>query len=237
MIRFVLDLNIEIKKLSETEVGIVGEIAATDFEQYRSGALAYLKENTELPGFRKGHVPESILLERLGKMAILEEMAERALRDIYPKIIAENKIEAIDRPQISITKIADGNPLGFKILQTVLPEIKLPDYKAITKGLKTPDVKESKTSGVDGERRAKIIEAILKETAIPLPAIIVERELENMVSDVKNKYGSKSSEVELRAGLRAVAEGRIRVGFLIEAIAKAEEIEREKVFELLESLA
>ncbi len=60
-------------------------------------------------------------------------MAEMALSEHYPKIIDEEKIDVISRPEISITKIARNNPLGFKIRTSVLPEVKLPDYKAIAK--------------------------------------------------------------------------------------------------------
>ncbi|MEK7535666.1 MAG: trigger factor [Patescibacteria group bacterium] len=221
-------MEVKITELSATEIEITGEIAWEEFEKYRPQALAHLKEHTELPGFRKGNVPENILREKLGPMKILDEMAGLALRATYPKIIAENKIEAIDRPRINVTKIAEGSPLGFKITQTVLPKIKLPDYHSIAKTI-------SKEILDKNERRAKIIQAIMKEVKIPLPGIIAERQLEEMVRDIKNKYGSKESDVELRAHLRPIAEERVRVGLLIESIAIAENIEATKVLEFLES--
>ena len=137
--------------------------------------------------------------------------------------------------KIAEAKIADGNPLEFKIMQTILPEIKLPDYRKIA--IQTLGVEGAQTPSVDRDkRRGMIIDAILKETRIPLPAIIVERELENMVGEIKSRYGSKASEVELRAELRPITEGRVRVGLLVESIAKAEKIEPQKVLDFLESL-
>ena len=56
-----------------------------------------------------------------------------ALSEYYPKILEENKIDAISRPEISITKLARKNPLGFKIKTATMPEMKLPDYKQIAK--------------------------------------------------------------------------------------------------------
>ena len=41
-------------------------------------------------------------------------MAIIAMEKAYPKIIAEYKIRAIGRPEISITKMEENNPLGFK---------------------------------------------------------------------------------------------------------------------------
>ncbi|KKP59919.1 MAG: Trigger factor [Candidatus Nomurabacteria bacterium GW2011_GWF1_34_20] len=64
-------------------------------------------------------------------MPLLEEMAEVALQENYIKIVEENKIDAIGRPQIAITKIAKGSDLEFKITTAVMPEMKLGDYKKI----------------------------------------------------------------------------------------------------------
>lgn len=120
-----------VKKLPQSRVEIEGELEAEIFESYLDKALKKLGENVELPGFRKGKVPENILMSQIPENKILEEMAELALQDHYPKIIEENKIDAISRPEIAITKLARKNPLGFKIMASVLPEVKLPDYKKI----------------------------------------------------------------------------------------------------------
>jgi FKBP-type peptidyl-prolyl cis-trans isomerase (trigger factor) len=58
-------------------------------------------------------------------------MAERAIAHMYPHILEAHNVDAIGYPQISITKIAEGNPLGFTATVTVIPVITLPDYKAV----------------------------------------------------------------------------------------------------------
>jgi len=72
-------------------------------------------------------------------MAILEEMAELALPKSYVDILIDNKIDAVSRPEVHITKLAKGNPLEFKATTSVMPEIKLPDYKSLA----TTEVKKS----------------------------------------------------------------------------------------------
>lgn len=128
-----LAMKSTINKLKNSEIEIEVEITADVFESFRKKAVSNLAEQIEIPGFRKGKVPEEILTQKLGEMAILEEMAEFAIRDSYPKIITENKIDPIGRPEVSITKIAKGNPLSFKLKTAVFPEIKLADYKSIAK--------------------------------------------------------------------------------------------------------
>lgn len=122
-------LKINIKKLPNSEVEIEGELESNAFEAYFKQALKKLGEKVKLDGFREGKIPENILLANIPEMQLLEEMAELALGEHYPKILEENKIDAISRPEISITKLARNNPLGFKIKTAILPEIKLGDYK------------------------------------------------------------------------------------------------------------
>jgi len=120
-----------IKKLDKSEVEITGVLEANEFIKYEDKALEKIGERLELPGFRKGKAPVGIVKENVKEMELLEEMAEQALYEVYPKILEENKIDAIGRPQISITKIGKGADLEFKIATAVLPEMKLPDYKKI----------------------------------------------------------------------------------------------------------
>lgn len=126
-------MKITVKKLPKSEVEIEGELEAELFETYFKKALAKIGENVELDGFRKGKVPESVLLSKIPEISILEEMAEMALSEHYPKIVEQEMLDAISRPEISITKLARNNPLGFKIKTATLPAIKLPDYKKIAK--------------------------------------------------------------------------------------------------------
>jgi trigger factor len=138
-----------VRKLPKSEIEIEGEIAADIFETYFTQALKKIGENFKLDGFRKGKIPESVLISKIPEISILEEMAEMALSEHYPKIIEEEKIDAISRPEISITKLARRNPLGFKIKTAVLPEIKLPEYKEIAKNILRSDLGNSKRSDFD----------------------------------------------------------------------------------------
>ena len=124
-------MNITVSEKNDTEVEISGEIPAEDFKKERETVLKSLSLSLPVDGFRKGHVPEHVVVSKVGEDKILHEMAERALAAAYPKIISENKIDAIGRPEIAITKMALGSPLGFRIKQAVMPKIELPDYKKI----------------------------------------------------------------------------------------------------------
>jgi len=123
--------SVKIKNLGDSQIEIEGEILAEEFDGGYAAALKRLGESVELPGFRRGHVPEAVLKEKVGEAAILHEMAEMAIAKAYPVIVGENDVDVIGRPEIIITKVARGNPLGFKIKTAVMPRVILPDYKKI----------------------------------------------------------------------------------------------------------
>jgi trigger factor len=115
----------------KSQVTLTGELPVEEIERERSGALATLGANIELPGFRKGHVPESILTKHIGEMRLWGEMCERAISHAYIHLIDVHELDVIGQPEIAITKIAPGNPLGCTITVHVVPTISLPDYRSI----------------------------------------------------------------------------------------------------------
>lgn len=125
--------NLKITKLPKSMVEIIGSVKESVFSSFRDKAIQNINNSLTIDGFRKGKIPEKVLISKVGEMAVLEEMAELAISKVYPEIIIDNKIDAIGRPDISITKIAANNPLEFKIITTVIPEIKIADYKTISK--------------------------------------------------------------------------------------------------------
>lgn len=125
--------DIVLNALPDREMEIVGKITTERMSALREKAIAKLKETVEVDGFRKGNVPDSIIVQKVGDMRILEEAAEIALGEEYPNILEEHNIDAIGRPEVTITKLAPGNPLEFKAKTALMPEVKLADYKKIAK--------------------------------------------------------------------------------------------------------
>ncbi len=125
--------NITISPLEHSEVLIEGEITAEYLEEKRAEALKKLVTGAEIPGFRKGTAPEHLVVRHFGESRILENAAQDVIEAQYWDIVADNSLRAIGTPDITITKLAAGNPLGFKIKTAVMPEVTLPDYEALAR--------------------------------------------------------------------------------------------------------
>ena len=127
--------NINIKTLPHSEIELTGVIPLNDIEPFRKKAVVHLREHVHLDGFRKGKVPEEMLVKKLGVVAVLEEAAEIAFKETIPEIFEEKKIRSIGRPEVVITKLAPKEPIEFKIKIAVVPVIKHADYKKIAKDI------------------------------------------------------------------------------------------------------
>jgi trigger factor len=112
-------------------INITGEVPYAELEKERAAALRVLGERIRLPGFRPGRVPEAMLIKHVGETTLLSKMAELAIAHVYRRIVEAHALDPIGRPDISLAKLAPGNPLGLSITVTVVPAVSLPDYKAL----------------------------------------------------------------------------------------------------------
>ncbi|MCX6703382.1 MAG: trigger factor [Candidatus Zambryskibacteria bacterium] len=159
--------NLNLTRLPLQEVEITGEITSEKMGSMRKQAIDSLKKEITLPGFRKGNAPENLVISEIGDIKILEEAGEMALEAVYPDIISELKIDPIGKPEVIITKIGLGNPLGFKIKTALMPEVKLGDYTKIAKKIfsteEAVEVTEKEVNDVIQKLRANVAHAKMHE--------------------------------------------------------------------------
>lgn len=141
-------MNPSIKYLPHSEVEISDEISAQDLEIAWEKAVKKAIAEAELPGFRKGQAPKEMVIRKAGEDRLLQRAAEFALGQAWPKIIEENNIQAVGLPDMQVLKLARGNPLEWKARVAILPEIKLPDYKAIAKQMRMQSISISRNDDI-----------------------------------------------------------------------------------------
>jgi trigger factor len=153
--------NIEVKEMKETsEIEVTITIPKEAIEAVREEAISNLGKNVDIPGFRKGHVPNDILVKQLGEMNILEEAVNIIIPRVYPEIVTEKKIPAIGRPQLVLSKLAPGEDAEFKAITAILPELKLPEYAKIAKDELAK--KSSETTEVSQDEVEEAVKIILR---------------------------------------------------------------------------
>ncbi len=146
------------KDLENSQIEITGVLPYEDFITHEIAALERIAKTLKIDGFREGSVPPHIAKQHIQDLALLEAMAEEAMMKAYGDILTTYAPDAIGRPDIRITKIARDNPLEFKVTVTVMPEVKLPDYKKIAK----EECKDKKEVSLTEEEVDKSVEELRK---------------------------------------------------------------------------
>ena len=160
------------KELPDSEVEFVGEVPADVVALYKDEALAHIAGELELPGFRKGHVPTDIALKKVGDIAVLEESVELLIRELYPALVTEYAADAVGRPDIRITKLAPGEPVGLTLRTAVYPLVTIPkDWKDFAGKLRLRPPHSQPT-----RRLSSTIEDLRKSRATPPTAPAIEGE-------------------------------------------------------------
>ncbi|MDO8510365.1 MAG: trigger factor, partial [bacterium] len=201
--------KVTIKELPNSEVEIEGELTPESVEVARKKALKNLGDRLEIPGFRKGHIPEHIIVGKIGEMGILEEAAEIALAEAYYHILHDNRIDAIGKPQVTVTKLAKDNPLGFKIQTAVMPTVGLPEYKALAKKVMSKkeepsEVTEKEVDDVITEirKRQKQASPSAKEVGQPKEAGTEKEEVPVITDELAKTLGDFKDLADLKSKIK-----------------------------------
>jgi len=162
------------KDLPESALELEGHIPAEALGTYKEDAIKHIASEIELPGFRKGHVPTDIALKKVGEIVVLEEAVEMYMRDLYPALLDTHNIDPVGRPDIRITKLASGNPVGITVTLTLYPTVELPkDWQKIAGKIEieaVPDVLDAEVDEALGKIRAARATVPATTTDPTLPA-------------------------------------------------------------------
>lgn len=181
-----------LKPLPDSEVELAGDVPYAAVEPYREHALKHLAEHMELPGFRPGHVPPEMALKKVGEIAVLEEAVEMFVKDFYIELIEAHKVDAIGRPNIAITKLAPGNPVGLVVRVNVYPAVELPaGYKELHKDIKLEEAEPATQEEVD-----KTVEDLRKSRATK------DAEGKEVLPDMTDEFAKSLGAFETVAALR-----------------------------------
>ena len=154
-----------IERLEHARVKLTVTVAAVDCRKEYDGLLAEYSKSVVIPGFRKGHVPASVLerkfgdglrLDTMGR--VLEKAVEEAIADIPEKPIAYSQPSLEGEPEFGIDK-----DFAFSVTYDIFPDVVAPDWKGLS-----IEVPESLVELSDEERE---IEALRDRNAI-----VIERE-------------------------------------------------------------
>jgi trigger factor len=131
----------KLTELDDSRVRVEVEVEPSAVDRALTTAATDLGRDLKIPGFRKGKVPPQVVLQRVGRDAVLDEAVRKALPDWYEEAIGEAGVVTVGEPALDMQELPEkGSPLAFTIEVGVRPTAKLGDYKGLEVGRREPDV-------------------------------------------------------------------------------------------------
>ena len=117
-------------KESSTKREIAVEIPVEDVARQTDSLIQKYQKVARIPGFRRGHVPASIIRQRFSE-EIKTDMVEALIPRFFRQEAERLSLHPVSQPRVTDLHLHDGEPLRFKAAFEVLPEIKLEGYKEL----------------------------------------------------------------------------------------------------------
>jgi trigger factor len=115
---------------SATKREIQVEIPVEDVNRQTDSLIQKYQKVARIPGFRRGHVPASIIRQRFSE-EIKTDMVEALIPRFFRQEAERLSLHPVSQPRVTDLHLHDGEPLRFKAAFEVLPEIKLQGYKEL----------------------------------------------------------------------------------------------------------
>jgi len=106
------------------------EIPAEEVTRQTESLIQKYQKLARLPGFRRGHVPASIIRQRFTediKSEVVEALVPRYFRSEAEKL----GLKPVSQPRVTDLHIHEGQPLRFKASFEIMPELKVEGYKEL----------------------------------------------------------------------------------------------------------
>ncbi len=128
---------------SVAEVDIYADDA--EFSEAFNKAYRKIAREVAIPGFRKGKAPRHIIEGMIGRDAIVQQAGEDMMDDLFRRAIEQENLIPVGEPRVGILQ---PEPIGFKVVVEVYPEVKLGDYRSVRVEPKEVELEDSEVEEV-----------------------------------------------------------------------------------------
>jgi trigger factor len=160
-------IQTNLTELPDSRVRVEAEVPADEVDRRLKQTASALGRQMRIPGFRKGKVPPPVIIQRIGREAVLDETVRESLGRWYVEAVDEAGIVPVGDPKLDLGDLpAEGEPLTFSIEIGVRPTATLGAYTDLEVGKRDPDVPDET---VDRELEA-LREQMAKLESVERPA-------------------------------------------------------------------
>jgi trigger factor len=137
-----------VTELPESRVRVEAEVTPDEIERSVQRTARAMGRDLRMPGFRKGKVPPPVVIQRVGRDAVVDEAVRGQIGRWYLDAIDDAGIKPVGDPQLDIGDLpAQGQPLTFSIEIGVRPTATLGTYKGVEVGKREATADEEAIQG------------------------------------------------------------------------------------------
>src|SRR5436190_7443216 len=128
-------MRTSVTELGDARVRVDVGIESDAVEQRLKRAARQLGREMRVPGFRKGKVPSQLVLQRVGREAVLEQALRDSIPEWYERALLDSGITPVGDPKLNVESLPDaGEELEFSIEVGVRPAAQLGEYRGLEVG-------------------------------------------------------------------------------------------------------
>jgi trigger factor len=121
-------VKVTLERLPESRVQLDIEVEPERVAKQVDAAYRRLAPKAKVPGFRPGKAPRVMTERYIGEQRLLNEAIDRLIPDVYNEAIESESVDAIAQPELDKLEL---DPMRFKFIVAVRPDVDLGDYESI----------------------------------------------------------------------------------------------------------
>ena len=123
-------MDYKINQINDVTQEVEFELTYSELTPHFEKAFKKFQKIAEIPGFRKGKAPFSLLKMKYGDL-VEHNSLEDIANDVFRKYIQENEIKPIGEGELTEINYEPKNLFRFKVKFEILPEFELKGYKGL----------------------------------------------------------------------------------------------------------
>ncbi len=124
-------MSVKVENIEKNVVQLEIEVDAAKFEEGMQKSYLKNAKRFNIPGFRKGKAPRKMVERYYGEQALYEDAINFICPEAYDEAVEKHELHPVDRPEIDIKQIGEGQTFVFTAKVTVKPEVELGEYKGV----------------------------------------------------------------------------------------------------------
>ena len=142
------------ESVTPTEVTLSVQMDSEDEDPFLNRSYRRTVSRVQIPGFRRGKAPRSIVENYVGRTALIQEALEFMIPETLDQVLKDEELQAFVEPQVEVLEI---EPVSFKAVVPLEPQVDLGDFRDIRL--------EREPVAIDDDRVTEVLEQLQREAA------------------------------------------------------------------------